>query len=134
MKDPYLRILDANYNRAKEALRVAEDLARFFLNRRALALAYKKSRHDLTKILLKMPVRYCDLLKSRDIFSDVGRKTPMKDKASKTGWPDIMRSNIKRSQEALRVLEEVSRVLFPKQARSLEDLRFRLYELETKSF
>ncbi len=42
-----LRILDANLNRAREALRVVEDYARFVLNDDALCGELKQLRHDL---------------------------------------------------------------------------------------
>lgn len=41
------RILDANLNRAREALRVMEDIARFALNDAALSGELKAIRHDL---------------------------------------------------------------------------------------
>ena len=42
-----LRILDANFNRAREALRVVEDYARFHLNDDSLSGELKQLRHDL---------------------------------------------------------------------------------------
>ena len=42
-----LRILDANANRAREALRVVEDYARFVLDDAALSGELKQLRHDL---------------------------------------------------------------------------------------
>ncbi|MGB2975863.1 MAG: hypothetical protein WBD18_07480, partial [Phycisphaerae bacterium] len=45
------RILDANANRAREALRVAEEAARFALERADLAEALKRLRHDLRAAL-----------------------------------------------------------------------------------
>ena len=41
------RILDASANRAREALRVMEDAARFLLNDPQLTAALKRLRHDL---------------------------------------------------------------------------------------
>ena len=41
------RIIDANYNRAKEGLRVCEDIARFILNDKALSAGFKRARHTL---------------------------------------------------------------------------------------
>ncbi|MGB2829294.1 MAG: thiamine phosphate synthase, partial [Phycisphaerae bacterium] len=45
------RILDANANRAREALRVAEEAARFALERADLAETLKRLRHDLRAAL-----------------------------------------------------------------------------------
>ena len=52
MSQALLRVIDANYNRAKEALRVAEDMLRFVLNSKALSSRCKLLRHRLTQILL----------------------------------------------------------------------------------
>ena len=78
MSDPdrsVLRLLDANANRAREALRVLEDAARFILNRADLTAQLKSLRHDLTQILLPfLP----GALIQRDTPGDVGTdiKTP----------------------------------------------------------
>ena len=45
MNGPTLRILDANANRAREALRVLEDYARFVLNDPTLSADLKSIRH-----------------------------------------------------------------------------------------
>ena len=45
-----LRILDANFNRAREALRVVEDYARFVLNDAAACGAIKQLRHELADV------------------------------------------------------------------------------------
>src|SRR5215212_4504815 len=47
MNPSVLRILDANLNRAREALRVMEDYARFALNDQAIAASLKEIRHEL---------------------------------------------------------------------------------------
>jgi len=41
------RLLDADFNRAREALRVVEDYARFILDDARLSQAAKQLRHDL---------------------------------------------------------------------------------------
>ena len=43
-----LRILDANFNRAREAFRVMEEYARFVLDDALLTTAIKEARHDLS--------------------------------------------------------------------------------------
>src|SRR4051794_35924729 len=48
MNGPVLRILDANANRAREALRVLEDYARFVLDDESICGELKLLRHDLT--------------------------------------------------------------------------------------
>ena len=53
----HARILDANANRAREALRVVEDYCRFVLDDRFLSGELKRLRHDLTAILGELPRR-----------------------------------------------------------------------------
>ena len=51
------RILDVSANRAREALRVAEEAARFALERPDLAEALKRLRHDLRAALAPLDAR-----------------------------------------------------------------------------
>ena len=128
----FLRILDANYNRSKEALRVCEDLSRFLMNSAPLSLAFKKSRHEITRLILRFPHSYSKLVSARNSAADVGRNRTLQDRV-KIRWQDIMASNIQRAQEAVRVMEEVAKVLAPAQSDGFQKLRYRLYELERKT-
>lgn len=132
MEKSLLRIIDANYNRAKEAARVAEDIARFFLRDARLTARLKRVRHDLTRALLGFGVPYRDLVEARDSKEDVGRAGLIRDQKSPR-WKDLMLSNLKRAQEAARVLEEISKMAGPSKARSFQRIRFRFYELEKES-
>ena len=49
------RILDANANRSREALRVLEDAARFLLDDPGASRGFKTLRHDLVEILSELP-------------------------------------------------------------------------------
>ena len=131
-RQAFLRILDANYNRAKEALRVSEDVARFLMKDPVLSSGFKRARHALTQTLLKLPVSYSKLLESRDSLRDVGRNSGIRDR-KKAGWKDVMAANLKRAQEALRVLEEISKILAPRSTRFFEKIRFDLYDLEKRT-
>lgn len=133
MKRELLRIVDANYNRAKEAMRVCEDIMRFAISDKSLSAQWKKDRHALARIFLKLPLSYRDLVASRDSQRDVGRKSLLRDKVTKLQWEDLLIANAKRGQEAVRVLEELSKVIAPKSSISFQLLRFRLYELEKRS-
>ena len=75
-----LRVIDANYNRAKEGIRVCEDVARFVLGATRLTGLYKKCRHDLTRILLGLPVSYRQMVAERNVTEDVGRSSLKLDK------------------------------------------------------
>lgn len=126
------RIIDANYNRAKEAMRVAEDIARFRLADARLTARFKRLRHDLTRALLGLRVPDRELVAARDSREDVGRRSLIRDKKNPR-WKDLLVSNLKRAEEASRVLEEVSKMAAPRKAPSFQRIRFRLYELEKES-
>ncbi len=130
---PLLRILDANYNRAKEGIRVLEDIARFVIQDTGLTERWKRCRHDLTQSILSLPVSYRELVDARESSRDVGRQSFIPDKKKKSQWQDLFISNAKRSQEALRVLEELVKMIGPKYAANFQTLRFRLYDLEKRS-
>ncbi len=130
---PLLRILDANYNRAKEGIRVLEDITRFVIQDAALTSRWKRCRHDLTQAILRLPVSYRELVDARESSRDVGRQSFIRDKKKKSRWQDLFISNAKRSQEALRVLEELVKMIGPKYAANFQTLRFCLYDLEKRS-
>src|SRR3954462_5450191 len=75
MNGPILRLLDANTNRAREALRVIEDYARFALDDQQLSADLKSLRHDLTGVTSTYTA---DAILHRDTPNDVGttNKTP----------------------------------------------------------
>lgn len=130
---PSLRLIDANFNRAKEGLRVCEDIIRFMYDDQALTQAFKKLRHDCATVLFQFPVPYKSLIDARNSRGDVGKESVIL-MNRKPGWKDILISNLKRSEEALRVLEEAAKVVAPKNSRGFQKLRFQLYELEKKTF
>ena len=63
MRETY-RILDANFNRAREALRVAEDCGRFALNDPAITAMAKNLRSELKEVYSDLPV--AEMIASRD--------------------------------------------------------------------
>ena len=92
------RILDAAFNRAREALRVLEDVYRFGRDDRAAARLLKRMRHRLSS--LERP-RALSLLAARDSAGDVGKGD---DLSRREGLGSIAAANFKRAQEALRTL------------------------------
>lgn len=95
------RIIDANLNRACEGLRVIEEISRFVLNDENLSKQLKLIRHEVNN---HFDVQYCELLNSRDTEGDIGIKIQNPD--CRSGIENIFKANIKRIQEALRVLSE----------------------------
>lgn len=124
-----LRILDANLNRAREALRVVEEHVRFRLGEPRLTAAAQALRHDLTRWGGRLPPR--DLLAARDAAGDVGVRLEESGKVGRADGEDVLTAACKRLQEALRVIEEYGKVLLPPDATAeVERLRFRAYDLE----
>ncbi len=126
------RIVDVNFNRVKEGLRVCEDILRFIYDNKVLTRAFKRLRHDCSRTLLGFPIPYRRLIKARNSGDDVGKKSVILEK-KKPKWRDLLISNMKRSEEALRVLEEASKIISPASSRRFQKLRFKLYELEQKT-
>ncbi len=124
-----LRILDANFNRAKEALRVCEDICRFLLDDPQKTLQFKSLRHRLTGVLAGLPFE--DLIKSRNIEEDVGKKTFETELQRKSVF-DIFYANSQRVKESLRVLEEFTKLLNRRRALDLKKIRYEIYGLEKK--
>lgn len=132
MNKSVYRILDANYNRTKEALRVIEDIIRFAVSDRALARELKKCRHDLTKSLLDLPMPYPKLVDARESDQDVGKDLVIDDKIKRITFFDLVVANFKRTQESVRVLEETVKIISVKHSDPLRKLRFKIYGLEKK--
>lgn len=120
-----LRIVDANLNRALEALRVVEDTLRFALELEGLVAEVRSLRRELGRTLSPLQRR---LLTVRDVSGDVG--------IEKKGAPrhrnirELFFANSSRVKEALRVLEEYMRFTDAKSSRRIAKLRYRFYEIE----
>ena len=123
-----LRILDANLNRTREALRVVEEYARFVLDSAALSETLKTLRHDLRAAADGLPQR--DLLASRDTPGDVGTHLTTPAERARAGAADVVRAALKRLPESLRALEEYAKCASAPAAAAFEALRYRVYTLE----
>ncbi len=124
------RLLDANANRAREALRVMEDAARFLLNDRTLSAELKTLRHDLADALAFLP----DLAAHRDTPGDVGTTITTEAEARRDDPLGVAVAAGKRLSEALRSLEEFGKLTDagPTFAARIEALRYRGYDLESR--
>lgn len=124
------RILDAGFNRAREALRVIEDYCRFVLNDAFLTGELKNLRHELVQALvLHDPDRNWDLA-ARETQRDVGTLLTTPGEHARESLTAVVQANLKRLQEALRSLEEFGKLHGPLLGRTLEGLRYRSYTLE----
>ena len=122
------RILDANGNRAREALRVLEDYARFGLNDAALSAQLKTMRHTFGAALAALGAS--DALLARDTPGDVGTQIKTPQELVRESLADVVIAAGKRLSESLRVLEELAKATHPTVARDLERLRYEGYAVE----
>jgi thiamine-phosphate pyrophosphorylase len=126
---PLLRLLDANANRAREALRVLEDYARFVLNDDSLCRELKHVRHGLAEELREV---LAEAILHRDTPDDVGTGIKTASEASRADLADVVTAAGKRLGEALRAIEEYLKVVAPDRAGDVESLRYRSYEVEQR--
>jgi len=125
------RILDANLNRVREGLRVVEELCRLILEDASLQRELKAVRHSLAKVEKESLGSH--LLASRDVGRDPGVRGPEAGERSRANWAELARANFRRTQEGLRVLEEVSKLSTGSASELFKRLRFRLYVLEQRA-
>lgn len=122
------RIIDANFNRAREALRVIEDYCRFALNSSVLSNRAKELRHNLSSAIARLDS--ARLLSSRDTPGDVGIGQQVEKTPGRTELKDSLTAACKRLPEAQRVLAETLRCVEPGIADEIEHLRYAGYSLE----
>lgn len=124
-----LRILDANLNRAREALRVVEDYARFALDDDALCAELKRLRHALTDATRQFAA---EAIVHRDTPGDVGTDNKTQTELSRAGVEEVVTAAGKRLGEALRTIEEVLKTIDAPSAARVERCRYDFYELERR--
>ncbi len=122
------RILDAAANRAREGLRVVEDFVRFSLDDAHLSAVLKQCRHTLEERLSTIDPQA--LLASRDTQRDVGTDIHTVRERARSSPEHVVRASFKRVQEALRTLEEYSKVLSPDLGLDFGRLRYEIYTAE----
>ena len=118
------QIIDANLDRAREGLRVIEDWARFGLGEENFVNRIKNFRQILGKNHLeiyKESRNYSeDQCKGLSHIEQIKRKTP----------EQIISSNSARVQEALRVIEEFSRLHNHELSKIASEIRYEIYTIE----
>ena len=128
--DKTVRIMDANINRGREGLRVVEDMVRFLLDDADLASRIKNMRHEVTCLVRQLPLDESELLNARDSENDVGVDVDCASENLRVDLSHIATANIRRAQEAMRVLEELSKLYNVSIASRFKKMRFQLYGLE----
>jgi thiamine-phosphate pyrophosphorylase len=122
------RILDANFNRAREAFRMIEEYCRFVLNNGQLSGTAKQLRHELSQTMAKIDANL--LLSCRDSQEDVGKEIRAQAQMKRGSLDDCLTAATKRISEALRMLAEVGQILDMEFYNRFEKLRFDAYTLQ----
>ncbi len=122
------RILDANLNRAREGLRVIEEWCRFGLNNPVWTEKFKSMRHSLAQW------HQDDLKVGRDTLNDQGTELTHPLEEKRDNLETLLKANFGRVTEALRVLEEYSKLHNVAMAKDFKAMRYQLYILETEIF
>jgi len=128
MDSALLRILDANFNRAREGLRVLEEHARLGLDDAGLTSRLKNLRHALAAAGRAFGDE--TLLAARDIQHDVGTDIGTESERTRAYAGQVVAAAAKRVGESLRCLEEYGKILSPDAAASVERLRYEVYAVE----
>lgn len=124
------RILDANFNRTRESLRVMEDYARFVLDAPRLSGQLKGARQELREVLAMLGGQ--GLLGGRNTPGDVGTDLCSAGEMDRSDALAVATAACKRVVESLRVLEEFSKTVQPEAAKRFERLRYKCYEWEVQ--
>lgn len=127
------RIIDANANRVREALRVLEEAARFVVQDQAISLTLKQMRHDFTAALPDT----LKLIAHRDTPGDVGTTLTTNTEQTRSGLVDVIAAAGGRLSEALRVIEEYSKLdelgpAYQPLAKAAEQVRYQSYDVTQK--
>lgn len=128
MHGEFSRIIDANANRAREALRTMEDVARFRLGDGGLCGEIKSLRHGLRHVL---GTDEAGRMAHRDTPGDVGTGVKAAAEGVRGGLRGVAIAAGKRAGEAIRVLEECAKSSDGDWA-ALERLRYGLYHVEKR--
>jgi thiamine-phosphate pyrophosphorylase len=116
------RLIDANYNRLKEALRLLEDIQRFIYDNKELSYAFKELRHNLTSLYSQKRVKH------RDIINDVS-KTSTSSELKREDLNSLIEANFSRAFESSRVLEEAFKLTEIEKSAVAKEIRYKLYNL-----
>jgi thiamine-phosphate pyrophosphorylase len=123
------RIIDANINRMAEGIRVLEDHSRFITENKEINTQLRDIRHKARKILKEFD---SDLISARESLSDNGLEISGKSKLdNKATDKELILSNFKRIQEAVRSIEENLKVIGEyDKGKQFEQIRFEVYDIE----
>jgi thiamine-phosphate pyrophosphorylase len=125
-----LRAIDANSNRISEGLRVVEEVARFVLDDAELTERLKATRHFVRHTAQELGGSVSALLEARESDGDVGKPLSTADSSDRKGVVGVVSANMRRAEEGLRVLEELSASIDLEISNRVKQCRFGLYSIE----
>jgi thiamine-phosphate pyrophosphorylase len=126
-----LRVVDANFNRSKEGLRVIEDIFRFVWQDDFLRKKIRTLRHRLDILKKEKLIRIA--INARDSKQDLGKKIDYLE-IKRTDVNSILYANIQRVKESMRVLEEFLKLNSPSHVYRIKKMRYEIYTLEKEIF
>jgi len=122
------QIIDANLDRAREGLRVLEDWARFGLGKEKYVVMIKNFRQILGK-------NHSEIYKqSRNHIVDKCKGLTHQEQINRKTFEQIISSNSGRVQEALRVIEEFSKLHNHELSKIASEIRYQIYNIELPTF
>ena len=130
MQSSIYTIIDADTNRLMEGLRVVEEVSRFVLRDDKLTKKIKYLRAKVKEAVSLTCEGDEKLIDSRNIQKDRGRKLYSHSEGKRTDISTIVTANIKRAQEAARVLEEFTKLIDPMIGKRFKEIRFEIYDIE----
>lgn len=132
MSEKVYRVLDANLNRLREGVRVLEEYYRFIVEDVSLATRLKEVRHHIREIDKGIDHRL--LFAARDSENDPFASGVVAKEGERSGFTELLAANMRRAQEAARVLEEYLKLIDGLRSLSYiaKDIRFALYSIEKK--
>ncbi len=130
MNESIHRLIDANINRAVEGIRVLEEAARMVLDDAELTGCIKDIRHTLIQVVKSEKKLSRFLLTSRGSDHDVLRSGETVHERHRGTILSVIEANAGRAQEALRVIEEYGKLLYPSLSGRFKAIRFSLYDIE----
>ena len=107
-KKNLLRVIDVNFNRSKEGLRVVEDIFRFIFENNILRKKTRELRHALTSIANETFLKNAILC--RNSKDDIGKAVDELE-LKRNSINSILYSNFLSTKESLRVFEEFLKLI-----------------------
>lgn len=126
-----LRILDANANRAAEGLRTIEEIARLVREDVIAAEWIKNLRHQLATLCKELPRR--ERLAARSAETDVGTLLSTASEVSRVNCDAVVSAAAERTTQALRCLEEFSKLPGSELGEKFKQLRYEAYDVLAKA-